>query len=456
MPGQGRLSSYLIVSPDSSILNLKSTKMKQGKVLVVLWVFGVFSFLSTPQVTVADIPPEPAGPSKAGPADLGEYLPGVELARSLSEVTGVAISPLMGVSGLGAWKYFRTPEAERGNLPWFCQPWAWGIGLAVIALCLLKDILGTGAPFILKKPFDVLEVFEDKLSAVVAGAAFVPFVVAQLSGYLQAGDPGSPPGAMQWDTAAPLTIAAIQVDARILLLPLFLTAFVLVWLSSHAINVLILLCPFGFIDSLLKLFKGVLLGSVVASAVIHPLFGAAVSLTYIGIAFLIAPWAFRLSVFGAVFGLDVLLPWLGRKKANHAEPHAFLAKKVNRVPARTYGRLCLHPESGRLQLSYRPLLLGPRKVVEVPAESITLSRGLLFPSLWCPKGAEDPRENMVVMMLPRYRGSEETVAAALSIREVRDSSLARGFKAIRNWLTGTVRGSLEQRPPDLPYSLPAE
>src|SRR5262245_59113118 len=95
-------------------------------------------------------------------------LPGVELAERASQVTGVAISPLLGVSSIGAWKYYRTPATERDSLPWFCHPVVWGIGLSIIALCFLKDAFGAGAPPFLKKPLDVIELLENKLSGAVA------------------------------------------------------------------------------------------------------------------------------------------------------------------------------------------------------------------------------------------------------------------------------------------------
>jgi hypothetical protein len=52
--------------------------------------------------------------------------PGTELAKAVSTVTGVAISPLLGASAVGAWKYAHTetPEA-REKLPWYAQPWFW-------------------------------------------------------------------------------------------------------------------------------------------------------------------------------------------------------------------------------------------------------------------------------------------------------------------------------------------
>jgi hypothetical protein len=86
--------------------------------------------------------------------------PGTAAAETISQVTGIAISPLLGTAGIGAVRYFRTPEAQRDKLSWYAQPWFWGPALALIALVALKDSVGTALPPALKKPFDVAEVFE--------------------------------------------------------------------------------------------------------------------------------------------------------------------------------------------------------------------------------------------------------------------------------------------------------
>src|SRR5262245_50315967 len=94
-----------------------------------------------------------------------ERLPGVDLTEGISQITGVAISPLLGVSALGAWRYYRTPASQRERLPWFCHPLAWGAGFALLALCFLKDTVGVATPALLKKPLDMAELFENKVSA---------------------------------------------------------------------------------------------------------------------------------------------------------------------------------------------------------------------------------------------------------------------------------------------------
>ena len=362
-----------------------------------------------------------------------ERVPGVELAEDFTQITGVAISPLLGVSASGAWRYEHTPAGQRDRLPWFCHPYVWGTGFFLLALCLLKDVFGTVAPPLLKKPLDVAELFENKASALVASTAFVPFVAAQMARY------APQPTALVVSHPLPLasSLFAGVFDARLIAIPLAIVGFLVVWLSCHAINVIIVLCPFGFIDGLLKLFKGLLLFSVVASSFISPYLGAAVSLFILFLAVLIAPWAFRLTVFGTLFGLDILLPGRSRQRARPSEPHAFLARKLGAVPSRTYGRLT-RPQIDTIGFTYRPWLLFPERTVTLPTGSVIISKGLLFPSLLHDAGNQR-RPSVVVLFLPRYRSQEHSIALHFEVSEVRDSPLLRGFRAVRDWLAETFQ-----------------
>ena len=51
-----------------------------------------------------------------------DRLPGVDLADGLSQTTGIAISPLLGVTVMGVWRYYKTPESQRAQLPWYNSP----------------------------------------------------------------------------------------------------------------------------------------------------------------------------------------------------------------------------------------------------------------------------------------------------------------------------------------------
>ena len=102
---------------------------------IVVWFLGMALWFGTPSMSVVHAASKPA----ARP-------PGVAAAETISQVTGVAISPLLGVGAAGAFQYFRAPEAERARLSWYAQPWFWGPALLIVGLCFLKDALGPAVP----------------------------------------------------------------------------------------------------------------------------------------------------------------------------------------------------------------------------------------------------------------------------------------------------------------------
>src|SRR5690606_11035890 len=111
-------------------------------------------------------------------------VPGQELARTITEVTGVAICPLMGMSAVGAYTYFRTEEEKRRELPWYCHPAVFGAGLLLVGGVFAKDSLGLVVPTALKKPMDVLEAVENKSSGLVGTVAFVPVTVSTMGRFI--------------------------------------------------------------------------------------------------------------------------------------------------------------------------------------------------------------------------------------------------------------------------------
>ena len=184
----------------------------------------------------------PSAASAAAPAEssssANSATPGIALAHATSEITGVAISPMLGVSAVGAWKYFhaRTPQ-QRARLPWFAQPWFWIPAFVLVTACFLKDTVGIAAPRLLKKPLDVADAIEHKISGLIATGAFVPLVIAV---FPRAKPEAALPGPNGF-------LAAIDLSwlGNGLLVPVAMLAFFIVFLASNAINILILLSPFS-------------------------------------------------------------------------------------------------------------------------------------------------------------------------------------------------------------------
>jgi len=350
---------------------------------------------------------------------------GVQAAHTLSMITGVAISPLLGVGAVGAYQWWQAPKEERPNLYWYAQPWFWIPALLLVAAVAAKDIVGTAMPSVLMKPFDAAEAVENKISALVVAGAFIPLLMTLFPTH---GDEAS---------LAAAGFAAIDIGAigNALLTPFAIFAFLVVWLASHAINMLILLSPFTAVDTALKSFRLFVLGLVTGSALLNAWLGAAFAVIILLIAFLIAGWSFRLMVFGQVCVWDLLTSKCKRFKPAAEGNRLFTARKIGSTPARTYGTL-VRDADGVLSMSYRPWLVMPRCTVKLPPGRYLVGRGLFFPEI-----AMEHNEQLRAMLNcpPRYRTHEQDLSDALVLNGVREVGVLRGWSALREVFTGGAK-----------------
>jgi hypothetical protein len=281
----------------------------------------------TPLLAATATPPAPKASDRS---------PAAPIATAISTVTGIAISPLLGTSAYGAYKYFTAKDdAARNALPWYSKISFWLPALLLVAVCAAKDAFGTVVPPGLKKPLDVLETIENKFSGLVAAGAVIPFAMDAMRGMLFQ---DSAPTA-----AAPMLahsgLATIQLGAfdatwllNLLTVPFGIAIFVLVWLSSHAINVLILLSPWGAIDAGLKAARTALLGLITLTATMNPWISAALSVLVIIVAYFVAGWAFRLTIFGSIFCWEFVTRRYGRFLPKENENKMFAGAHLPECP----------------------------------------------------------------------------------------------------------------------------
>ncbi|HUL54121.1 MAG TPA: hypothetical protein VLT83_11995 [Opitutaceae bacterium] len=358
--------------------------------------------------------------------------PGVALAGTLSQITGVAISPLLGVSAVGAYTWYRTPAEKRASLPWYTKPAFWLTGLLAVGACACKDSLGTALPPGLKKPFDVAETLENKLSGAVAVGAFVPFTLDSVVKMLGSGGTGVAGSPLAASGLAMIQVGAIDLSwaGAVLMFPLAAAIFVVVWITSHAINVLILLSPWGAVDAALKSFRLAVLSLLTITASINPAVGALLSAVIVVVAWLCAGWAFRLTCYGTIFCWDFFTLRRLRFRPAANDNWLFAGSKLGQAPARTYGRLHRNDDGG-LVFNYRPwLVLRPRRA-EVPTAGLAVGRGAFYSTI---VARRDEREATLFLLPPRYRGHEADLAHACNIRDVIDVGLRRAWA----WLKETL------------------
>ncbi len=414
---------------------------QRRRALSALIFLSLAAFLLVPATAQETSPALPILPNTTTPSSGADRLPGVAIAEGITQITGVAISPLLGVCGVGTWQYFSASPEERLALPWFCHPMAWGIGFGILSLGLLKDVFGAALPAILKKPLDLVELFEDKLSALVASAAFLPFLSSQLTthfGATRIESTADTSSALSTMGLAAITPAILEAPGylALLILPFSLIAFFAVWLTSHSLNVLLLLSPFSILDLFLKVSRGLMLGFMGLLYFISPVLAAILCGIVIAIAIYLAPRSFRLCVFGTLMSVDFLRS-LTRKRSKSGKTRAFLARQGSAtLPARTFGTLNRN-EQGRIVFSSRFLLIGPARVLTLPeGEKLSMQKGLLFPSVRVRLG-DSEKTDTLLHLLPRHRHDLEAVAATLGVVSIHDHYVGRGVASMKRWATET-------------------
>jgi hypothetical protein len=363
----------------------------------------------------------------------GNSAPGVALAATLTQVTGLAISPLLGISAVGAYTWFKAPEEKRASLPWYAQPRYWIIGLLLVAACACKDSLGAVLPPGWKKPLDVAETVENKVSGLVAVGAVIPFSMDSLVKMLGHGGGAANLGLPSVASG----LAMIQVGTidfswvgAVALMPLAAAVFVIVWITSHAINVLILLSPWGAVDAALKSVRIGVLSLLTLTASINPVVGAVLSGVIIIVAWLCAGWAFRLTVYGTVFCWDFFTIRRARFRPAANDNWMFSARKLAGVPQRTCGRLHRGADS-RLVFNFRPWLFLRPRTVEVPATGLAVGRGALYSTI---VAREQAGEATLFLLPPRYQGHAEDLAHAYNIPDVINVGLRRAWAWLKEML----------------------
>lgn len=359
--------------------------------------------------------------------------PGVGIAQTLTTITGVAISPLLGVSAIGCYQYCKAQtEEERAKLPWFASPLFWVPAFLVLAACFIKDTAGTALPTAAKKPLDAIETIEHKISGLVATGAFVPIMVNIIHEANSTG--GQPTLSMASLGCAAITMPNWLYDT--LMTPVAMILFFVVFLASNAINILILLSPFTTVDAALKTFRASILASVAGGGLIgqwsgHPWIGAAWALVIIIISYFIAGWSFRLSHFGLVFVWDFFTGARFRFKPQPKENNMFLGRKTDRVPTRTFGKLSRN-DQGELVFNYRPWLVLPRRTLVLPPGNYEAGRGFFYSEIL---RVEGDSARTVFLLPPHYRGHEEEIARIYNFTGTRDV----GIRAAWAWFKSLFR-----------------
>jgi len=374
---------------------------------------------------------------------------GETITKALTTVTSTAISPLLGVSVMGAWQYYTTPGPQRGQLPFFQRPYFWAPIMLLLVLIFIKDTFGGFAPLI-KKPLDAVEVLVvNHASLVLIVFPVVMNQVARVMGFT------SLKGLFASMLSGPVVYAAtaqtsgihhaFSMATAVLYLVVGFVITAVVWLLGHCFDVMALISPFPFVDFVLKAIRNTIFGVLLVTSIISPHVGLVLALIIIVASFLLFGWALRVSFFGALYAVSLLqmllFDWQEKPSAEDGV-RAFSAG-VKGVSKRTYGKLSPSAD-GSLVFAYRRMLVGPEKKVGIGrSNSFAVGRGVFHPTVVEPIESAN-KHRIAFRLLPTYRGVEEEIRAALECATVEDLRWGKGLASFWKFVTDDDSAATEK------------
>jgi len=361
---------------------------------------------------------------------------GAQISQELSKTVGIAVNPLLGLMVVGTYRYFsavRNGEQVR----WYYSPVFLILLLILLVLVGLNDTIGEAHPPS-KKVLDGVALTQQYVLAALALVAIVPGLVEVLTQPVAEAVSGlfrllGPETAWAAESAAEGGGGVVGAVAAVIASILAGGIFLMVWLASAIVEALTLVSPVPFTGVVLKGLRLVVLAMLAITAIISPILGLAAVVVVLYLAYRLAGWSVRMTIYGAVIGGDLVR---GRTEIDGSRllpAAAFAAREMEGVPRRSLGRLDL--EGQFLVFRTRPWLVLPVRRVVYPkaARELMAARGTWGPSV------VEPLEGDATLTLfelpPRYRGREEALAESLGLsRRVMDLSVRGRVTSAWRWI----------------------
>ena len=380
--------------------------------------------------------------SAAGAINSGSntiLLKGEIIADEISRATGVAISPILGISVLGAYIYYTTPVEKRDKLPWHAKPPFWVPLLTVLLGIILKDSSKIALPKIILMPLDAIETLLEKNASAALGLLVVLSSITE-KGIEQLRLAGHDASFSLLSSAhaadslnGTVSAASTGLFEMVVLYLLVTVVFGLVWVVSQSFNFLMFLCPFSWIDLLLATFKNSIVVLLVGAYLINPFLGLFAASVIIIISLFLFARSYRFVIFGTIFSSDILFKKSRKNTMNAQRIKAFAGSAVADVPSMSYGFLA--QQDSALVFHYKPWLIRSSRSVKTSftCDRCEVGKGTLSPIIITPK--ENTKKYMTLFRLrPLYHSHERRVAEILGLNGVRDVAFGKTLREGFAWL----------------------
>ena len=351
------------------------------------------------------------------PDDAASYI-----SEELSEMTGKAVTPLLGMTVIGVFRNFCTEGEDKTLLPWYYQTEFLIFIFGLLLMVTLKDtVLAPLGP--LKKPLDALAEILHGITGLVA----LPTTVAYFGDSLSYPIAENLASLTNWILpsayAAEGSVLNSVSDSFLFFgqtigVAIGLVSFISIWMLGNIVEILIFLCPISFVDTILAGVRSTVISFILLLTCINPIFGGMLALIILLVSFGIFGWSFRLLTYGIVNCGDLITRKWRTVKLDKPGILAFSGKKVPRLKSCLLGRIYADQEG--IVFTYYPYLVLPKKQISLSTQvsndsEINVVSGPLTPSLVQVNSLSGSSLRLFDLP-PRYRTHEYSVADYLNLR----------------------------------------
>lgn len=360
------------------------------------------------------------------PDDTASYI-----SEELSEMTGKAVSPLLGMTVIGWFRNLCTEEQYKPLLPWYYQAKFLQFSLVSLLILTLKDTLF--APLgPLKKPLDAVGEIVHGISGIVALPTTIIYFADSLSNPIAENLTSLTNWILPSAYAAEGSLSHPLSGSFLLFGQVFgvavgLLLFSSIWMLGNIVEILIFLCPISFVDTILIGIRSTTISIILFLTYINPILGGILALVILVLSLGICGWSFRLFTYGLVYCGDILRRKWRTLKVDREGVLAFSGTGIPRLKSRFLGRI--YVEEKELVFTYYPYLVLPKKRISISTQStdrseINVVSGLLTPSLVQVDSLSGSRLRLFHLP-PRYRRREHSVADYLNLTVNQDLRVQR-------------------------------
>lgn len=358
-------------------------------------------------------------------SDIAAYqMENEHISKSISELTGMALNPLLVGAALGTYKYYKMDKEARMNAPWYLTPW-----FLAICFCLVGVSFLISTPSMLANlPPQVASFVEmnNKQIGLLLSAPLVFNIIGKIAEPMAVGVQAmfttnqeylcASIIPLDWLSGIPLMVWNIIVKVMLFFV------FIAIWLLNLTFDVIIFLCPFGFVKNFLAAARGSIYSALTALSTTYPPLAFIVTLPIIIISVKLFGWSIRRVVMGIVFMRD----FITRKKEVSIDGKGIVVFSDSglNMPSMRMGRLT--ENNGMWIFTYRKFFLFLKTVTINKSESL-LKKGFFYSSIY------EKKDHICILAL-RYQKIVEHVQTYLNIEKFEESKLKKGIKATVAWI----------------------